>query len=91
MEFEFDLRKSEANRSKHGIDFVEAQELWDDRFLLDLALDYGGESRRAVIARLSDGVWTAIYTMRGPRIRIISVRRATKKEAALYDKAFNER
>ena len=34
MEFEFDQAKSEANRLKHGIDFVQAQELWKDLYAL---------------------------------------------------------
>lgn len=32
--FEFDSAKSESNRSKHGMDFVEAQGLWNDSMLL---------------------------------------------------------
>ena len=31
MEFEFDRTKSESNRAKHGIDFVDVQALWDDK------------------------------------------------------------
>ena len=34
--FEFDAKKSESNRTKHGIDFVEAQELWNDPMLLEI-------------------------------------------------------
>ena len=30
MDFEFDKRKSQINKKKHGIDFIEAQALWDD-------------------------------------------------------------
>jgi uncharacterized DUF497 family protein len=30
MEFEFDQNKSDSNKHKHGIDFYEAQKLWDD-------------------------------------------------------------
>ncbi|MSO62009.1 MAG: hypothetical protein EXQ50_07965 [Acidobacteria bacterium] len=32
MEFEFDPAKSAANKAKHGIDFVEAQEFWNDPY-----------------------------------------------------------
>lgn len=38
MEFEFDPAKSEANKAKHGIDFVAAQELWYDFFAVDADL-----------------------------------------------------
>ena len=34
MEFEFDARKSENNKAKHGIDFVEAQALWKSKQVL---------------------------------------------------------
>lgn len=37
MEFEFDERKSAANKAKHGIDFVEAQALWHDEQLVEIA------------------------------------------------------
>ena len=91
MQFEFDSAKSESNLEKHGIDFEEAETMWEDPYLFDAALSYGGERRRVAIARLADGIWTAIYTFRGDRIRLISVRRATPKEASLYDRAFNDR
>ena len=35
MDFEFDPEKSAANRTKHGIDFNDAQALWDDPWLLE--------------------------------------------------------
>jgi uncharacterized DUF497 family protein len=34
--FEFDAAKSESNRTKHGIDFVVAQGLWNDPMLLEI-------------------------------------------------------
>ena len=34
--FEFDVAKSESNRTKHGIDFVEAQGLWNDPMQLEI-------------------------------------------------------
>ena len=40
MQFEFDPEKSRANQAKHGIDFVEAQRLWDDSDLVEIK-DYG--------------------------------------------------
>jgi hypothetical protein len=36
MEFEFDLKKSLSNKDKHGIDFGEAQALWNDPHLLEI-------------------------------------------------------
>ena len=34
MVFEFDPRKSESNKAKHGIDFVEAQALWKSKHVI---------------------------------------------------------
>lgn len=36
MAFEYDPRKSERNLAKHGIDFLQAQSLWDDSNLLEI-------------------------------------------------------
>lgn len=84
-EFEYDPAKSEANRLKHGIDFEVAQELWQDELRLEIpARVQDGEERWALIARLLARIWTAIFTRRGDRVRIISVRRARKEEEELY-------
>ena len=84
-EFEFDPVKSLSNKDKHGIDFVEAQELWNDPDHLigpSLSTD---EPRQIVIGRIVDQYWAAIVTPRGDRTRIISVRKARKKEISRYE------
>lgn len=84
-EFEFDPAKSAANRLKHGIDFEEALELWDDERRLEIpARVQDGEERWALIAMLWTKVWTAVFTWRGRKVRIISVRRARQEEEELY-------
>ena len=89
MEFEYDPAKSESNLEKHGIDFDEAVELWNDRYMLEFELECKGERRFAAIARYSGAVWFCVYTMRGEAVRIISVRRAVKGEVSLYDQQRN--
>ena len=42
ISFEFDPAKSETNRTKHGIDFVEAQDLWHDPMLLEIPVRTDG-------------------------------------------------
>ena len=80
MEFEFDTGKSAANKEKHGIDFVEAQGIWADGRSLDLEAVSSGEPRRLAIGLIGTRHWTAVWTLRGDAIRIISVRRARKDE-----------
>ena len=85
MDFEFDDRKSKANKAKHGIDFVEAQALWDDVDLLEIPARTEDEQRSIVIGRIGENHWSAIITFRGDRIRIISVRRSRNEERDLYE------
>jgi uncharacterized DUF497 family protein len=84
MDFEFDPAKSAANLKKHGIDFVGAQALWRDPDRLDIPARSTDESRAQIIGRIGDAVWSAFITVRGNRIRIISVRRARDEEKAAY-------
>ena len=86
MKFEWDSDKSELNREKHGIDFETAKDLWLDENRVGIHAPHPVEDRAILIAQYLDRVWTAIYTMRGDTIRIISVRRARKREVNLYDK-----
>jgi len=73
MRFEWDHYKNLSNLTKHGIDFEAAKNLWI-------------EDREIIIGKYQEKLWTAIFTLRGDAIRIISVRRARRKEAKLYDK-----
>lgn len=82
--FEFDPNKSQANRIKHGIDFLSAQELWDDENRLVIPAQTKGEVRFALIGRIGHAFWTAIYTIRNEKIRIISVRRSRNEEKKIY-------
>jgi uncharacterized protein len=85
MEFEFDPRKSAANKQKHGIDFVEAQLLWDDPDLIEIPACSMDEPRYLVVGRIGDVHWSGILAYRGERVRIISVRRARNEEIEIYE------
>ena len=83
--FEFDIAKSESNRAKHGLDFVEAQSLWNDPMLLEIPAKTDDEPRYLVIGSIDGKHWSAVITYRGSNVRLISVRRARKEEEALYE------
>ena len=85
MEFEFDPEKSKSNKIKHGIDFVEAQLLWDDPDRLEVPAKIQKEKRLLLVGRISAKHWSAIFTLRSGRTRIISVRRARKQEVDAYE------
>ncbi len=85
MELEFDPDKSGSNKKKHGIDFVEAQALWDDPDLIEIPAKTSDEPRFVVIGKASGKYWSAVITYRGEKIRIISVRRSRKEEIDIYE------
>ena len=85
MEFEYDPRKSESNKAKHGIDFEEAQFLWDDPDSIGFPAKSTDEERYALLAMLKGRLWVAFFTYRKGTIRIISARRARTNERQLYE------
>jgi len=85
MDFEFDQNKSETNRTKHGIDFAEAQAMWEDPDLIEIAAKTTDEPRFLVIGKIKEVLWSGIITYRGEKIRIISVRRSRKEEVLIYE------
>ena len=85
MNFEFDANKSESNKQKHGIDFIEGQELWYDPLLLLIKVKTTDEPRYLTIGKILDKHWSAIITYREYKIRIISMRRSRQEEVELYE------
>ena len=85
MEFEFDKNKSEANQYKHGINFYEAQKLWDDSDYVEIPVKTSDESGLLVIGKISEKYWTGVITYRNENIRIISVCRSRKEEIDIYE------
>ena len=86
MKFEWDEDKSRINRAKHGIDFETARDLWLDENRIEIHAPHPLEDRMIIIGKCQDKLWSVVYTMRDDAIRIISVRRARKREASLYEK-----
>ena len=85
VEFEFDPRKSAINNAKHGIDFIAAQALWKSKHVR-LGANGALEKRYMVLGKIDREHWSAIITYRGGTIRIISVRKSTPSEIAMYEK-----
>ena len=85
MGFEYDLDKSAGNKRKHGIDFEEAQTLWDDPDLVEIPAKTTDEPCALVVGMIGGKHWSAVITYRGESIRLISVRRARKEEVEIYE------
>jgi hypothetical protein len=85
MDFEFDSHKSGVNKRKHGIDFIEAQMLWDDPDWIEVPARTTDEPRFLVIGKIADTCWSGIITYRNDKIRIISARRSRREEVKIYE------
>lgn len=85
MMFEFDPAKSASNKAKHGIDFIEAEALWDDPDLIEIPATTKDEPRFLVIGKIGGKHWSGVITYRGETTRIISVRRSRKEEVEIYE------
>lgn len=85
MEVEFDEVKSQSNKIKHGIDFVDAQALWLDEMCVEIPARTEDEPRFVVVGMISEKHWSAVITYRGERVRLISVRRARVEEVEIYE------
>ena len=86
MKFEWDENKNRKNIRKHGIDFNDAKEVFKDekaKETPDIRKDYG-EERWKIIGVFFGSILSVIYTIRQTAIRIISARRANKKEKDEY-------
>ena len=86
MRFEWDADKDRSNLLKHGIDFEEAKNLWLDENRIQIRAPHPVEDRGILLSKYKGKLWTAIFTTRGDATRTISVRRARRKEAKLYEK-----
>ncbi len=70
---------------KHGIDFIEAQALWEDPDLLEIPAKTKDEQRFLFIGKIAVKHWSGVITYHGDNIRIISVRRARDEEIEIYE------
>jgi len=85
VEFEFDHNKSQSNLAKHGINFLDAQEIWADPDRVEIPARIEDEPRFLIVGTIGEKCWSAIITYRENRVRLISVRRSRKEEVAIYE------
>ena len=91
MEFDRDDAKRKANLRNHGIDFVGIEEVFEGETvtILDDRFDYG-EQRFVTFGILDGRVVAVAHTETDNRIRVISVRKATKNEEESYYKEIRD-
>jgi hypothetical protein len=86
IRFTFDPAKNERNVAERGVAFEPAAELeWDTALIVeDTRRDYG-ETRLRVLALLHGRLHAAVVTPRKNELRVISFRKANRKEERLYE------
>ena len=91
MEFEWDPAKNQVNFRKHGLDFEDAELVFDGPCFTveDCRFDYG--EKRFLTFGLLDGRAVVIaHVLRGASTRIISMRKANRREQKTYQKRFGK-
>ena len=84
--YEWDEAKREANLVKHGVDFMDALEVFADPLRVERVNQRRGyaEERREVVGMVRDQMLFVVYTLRGEVRRLISARRASRNERRAY-------
>lgn len=87
MNYEWDEAKRRANIRKHGLDFLEADSVYESpiKVTVDVSCPRDKEVRFADFAEVEGCVLKLVYTLRGDAVRCISLRVASQKESCLYD------
>jgi uncharacterized protein len=86
IEFEWDARKAAINLRKHGVDFADAAAVLYDELGVTIPDEGADEDRFATVGFDALGrLLVVIYTWRGDRVRLISARRATRRERRQYE------
>lgn len=87
MHIEFDIIKDTANQQKHGVSLELAGEIdWSEVLcMVDDRNDYG-EVREIGFAVIAHRLYVVVFVQRGDTMRIISLRKANKRESKLYER-----
>jgi hypothetical protein len=84
MEFEWDPAKAKSNIARHGVSFDEAQAVFADLQAIELLDQSPDEERWRLLGRAGPNILMVVYAERGNRVRIISARKASKREQKAY-------
>ena len=87
MKFQYDPAKARSNRRKHGISFADAEGVFYDDLAIHLEDAFAEDEDRwlAVGMGSTNQILVVVYTVRDDEIRLISVRRATRREVQNYE------
>ncbi|HYF98233.1 MAG TPA: BrnT family toxin [Coxiellaceae bacterium] len=84
LDFEWDENKRLSNLKKHGVDFSDAIQVFEDVMRIEQLLVCKNEERYQVVGVVDEIVLFVVYTVRSHKKRIISARRASRNERRKY-------
>lgn len=90
LEFEWDQSKSKVNFKKHGVSFDEGKTVFDDPLSVTIFdSEHSSDEPRFTDIGMSnkERILVVVYTERASKIRLISCRKATVWERAIYEKS----
>ncbi|MBS1044575.1 BrnT family toxin [Gluconobacter cerinus] len=83
MRYDWDETKRLSNIEKHGVDFVSAEDFeWDEAFIR--ASQSSNEPRLVALGPIGERLHVLVYSIETRTVRIISLRKANKREVLLY-------
>lgn len=86
MKIEFDPAKDTKNRTKHGVSLGDAKRLdWDGIVAREDRRRIYGERRMIGMSRIGKRLHVVVFTERGDAVRVISLRKANKREVRAYE------
>jgi len=86
--FEYDKSKSDINKKKHGVDFIESQKIWLSDHVIIPTKTVSEENRKAIIGMIDQKFYVTIFTERDGNVRIISCHKADKRWVKIYENYF---
>ena len=88
MSYQWDLKKAASNLEKHGVDFADTVGVFEDEWALTIKAQYLEDEQRFVTIGMDflGRILVVVYTYRNDDIRLISSRRATKRERRRYER-----
>lgn len=82
--FEWNPNKNASNQDKHGVSFEDVKDIFDDEDRIQYMQNRNGERRWRTVGSILGILFSVVYTMRKTVFRLISARRASKKEKKDY-------
>ena len=83
MRYDWDEAKRLSNIEKHGVDFVSSEDFeWDAAFIR--ASQSSNEPRLVALGPIDDRLHVLVFSIETRTVRIISLRKANKREVLLY-------